>query len=83
MAAPQALVMAIRRECGQFGCTEAAAARFGVSRAHLYGIVNGNANIGTRAARRILEAVRRDELALADKIEAELIAHWLHSGETE
>lgn len=48
---------------------------FGVSAASLTHIKEGG-SVGTRNAARILAAIREEDLALADKIEDELLASW-------
>lgn len=52
-----------------------AARHFGVPRERLYQIQNGG-SVGSKTAARILAKVREEELALADKIEDELLASW-------
>ena len=62
------------------GSARDAARQLGVSTSHLRSIVNGSANIGPKAAKRILAAIRVEELELADRIEAEMNAHWGRAG---
>lgn len=58
------------------GSSTSVAEQMGISRSHLLGIINGNARLGEDARQRILEGIRRDELDLADRIEAEMGIEW-------
>jgi len=56
----------------RLGSSKTVAQEMGISRSHLLGILNGNARLGEDARTHILEAIRSEELDLADRIEAEI-----------
>lgn len=71
MAQSAALVQEIITRAG-LGSMRRLAVAFGVPRERLYQIRNGS-SVGCRTAARILAVVREEDLALADRIESELV----------
>jgi len=76
MPASPLLIREIDRRTPARGMLKGLAADWGVSQAHLTGLRNGSAKLGSDVAARVLAKVRAEDLVLANKIEAELCASW-------
>jgi len=82
LASPEEQAMdAIRLRTFWRGDAPIAAKTLGISCSHLVNLKNGSVPMTSRTAARILAKAREEELALADKLERELNAHWLKDGE--
>lgn len=75
MAYSALLVQEIKVRTAWRGSSKIVAHDLGLTQQYLLNLRSG-APVGRKAAARILAKVREDDLALADKIEDELLASW-------
>lgn len=74
MAHSPLLVAELDRRAGASSCRQAAS-DLGIPRPRLVQLRQGG-SIGPRSAVSILDKIREEDLALADRIEAELLSSW-------
>ena len=76
MAASALLVRELRQRTAWPGSYKRVAADLGIGPGHLLNVRAGNAKLSTKTAAKILAKIREDDLALADRIEEELLSSW-------
>lgn len=76
MGTSPSLIQEIRVRTQWRGSSKQVAADLGISQGHLLNLRAGNVPIAKPTAKRILAKIREDDLALADKIEDELLMSW-------